>query len=254
MEKVTLGKSGIKVSKLGFGTGTHGILGASAQTNLGADNFVKLLRYGFDKGITYWDTADPYGCHHYIADALRGMNRSDVVIGSKTDSKTPMGVCNDISRFLSELRVDYLDMLLFHCVISENWLEEYHGAIEVLKEAKGRGMVKAIGISCHGFNALKRVEEADWLDIVITRLNYAGSNMDVPPEKVIPVLEKIHGQGKGTVIIKVLGDGELVQEPEKAINFISSLSCVDAMIIGMVDENQVDQNVQLVENVFTKVG
>ncbi|HEX9063084.1 MAG TPA: aldo/keto reductase [Clostridia bacterium] len=254
LEKVSLGKSGIKVSKLGFGTGTHGISGASVQTNLGADKFVKLLRYAYDKGISYWDTADSYGCHHYIADTLRGMNRSDVVIGTKTDSKTPMSVTNDINRFMSELRVNYLDILLLHCVVNENWLEDYKGAIEVLKEAKQNGLVKAIGISCHSFNVLQRVVEADWVDVLLARLNYASSFMDASPDKVIPVLQQIHDQGKGTVIMKVLGDGELAQDPEKAINFISELSCVDAIIIGMMDENQVNQNVQLVENVFTKVG
>lgn len=248
MQTVTIGSTGINTSRLGFGTGTHGWGGNSEQTRIGHDNLVKLLRAGYDQGIRLWDSADGYGSHSHLADAMKGLDRSSVVIISKTHSKSSEQVRGEIPRFLRELGTDYIDILLMHCITNPNWLREHSDVIDEFIQAREKGFVKAIGMSCHNFEALKTVASADWIDVVLARINYAGVNMDATPDKVVPVLEDIHKSGKGVIAMKVIGQGKLWEDVPKAVNFAMGLSCVDAMVIGMTNESQVRQNIALLES------
>lgn len=246
MQTVELGQTGIRTSRLGFGTGTHGWNKSSEQTRMGYDKLVNLLRFGYDQGIALWDTADGYGSHPHMADALEGLDRSSVVIVSKDHSKSPEQVREDIPRFLSELRTDYIDILLMHCISDANWLTDHSDVIDAFKEAKAEGQLRAIGMSCHDLGALKTVAAADWIDVVLARINYDGTKMDAGPDEVVPVLEDIHNAGKGVLAMKVVGQGDLHESVPKSIRFAMGLSCVDALVIGMIDEAQVRQNVSLV--------
>lgn len=246
MQTVDLGRTGLRTSRLGFGTGTHGWGGNSDQTRIGHKKLVDLIRFGYDRGIALWDSADGYGSHAHIAEVLEGLDRSSVVIISKTHSKSPEKVRSDIPRFLSELGTDYIDILLMHCVTQANWLTEHSGVIGVFREAKKKGLVRAIGMSCHDFGALKTVAVAEWIDVVLARINYDGTKMDARTDEVIPVLEGIHDAGKGVIAMKVLGQRELRGDVPRAIRFALGLSCVDAMVIGMTDESQVCQNASLI--------
>lgn len=248
MQMVNLGNTGISTSYLGFGTGTHGWGGNSEQTRIGHDNLVKLMKLGYDQGVRLWDSADGYGSHSHLADTLKGLDRSSVVIISKTHSKSSDYVRDEIPRFLKELRTDYIDILFMHCITDANWLKDHADVIDIFKQAKEKGIVRAIGMSCHNFDALKTVASADWIDVVLARINYASVNMDATTDKVVPVLEDIHKAGKGVIAMKVIGQGKLWEDVPKAINFAMGLSCVDAMVIGMTNEAQLRQNVSLVES------
>jgi len=247
MQMVDLGQTGLRASRLGFGTGTHGWGGSSEQTRIGHDNLVKLMRSGYDQGITLWDSADGYGSHPHLADVLKGIDRSSVVIVTKTHSKSPERVRSEIPRFLSELGTDYMDILLMHCITHDSWLTEYSDVISEFEDAKEKDLVRAIGMSCHDFGALKTVASADWLDVVLARINYDGTKMDASPGEVVPVLEEIHDAGKCVLAMKVLGQGNLHENVPKAMEFALGLSCVDAMVIGMNSEFQLRQNVSLAE-------
>ncbi|MFC1717263.1 aldo/keto reductase [Candidatus Poribacteria bacterium] len=246
MQTVELGRTGIRTSRLGFGTGTRGFRGESDQTRIGHDNLVNLMRFGYDQGIALWDTADGYGSHPHIADALEGLDRSSVVIVSKSHTKSPEKVRDEIPRFLSELRTDYIDILLMHCINDANWLTEHADVVGVFREAKEKGQARAIGMSCHDFGALKTVAAADWIDVVLARINYDGAKMDAGPDEVVPVLEDIHDAGKGVLAMKVIGQGQLSEDVPRGIRFAMGLSCVDTLVIGMDSESQIRQNVSLV--------
>ena len=247
MQIVNLGQTGIRSSRIGFGTGTHGWGGGSDQTRIGHSKLVNLMRLGYDQGITLWDSADGYGSHSHIADVLEGIDRSSVVIVTKTHSRSSERVRSELPRLLSELDTAYIDILLMHCVSQASWLTDHSDVIEVFREAKEKGLVRAIGMSCHGFGALKTVASADWLVVVLARINYDGTKMDASPDEVVPVLEKIHGAGKCVLAMKVLGQGNLHENVPKAMEFALGLPCVDAMVIGMNSESQLRQNVSLAE-------
>jgi len=247
MQMVNLGQTGINTSRLGFGTGTHGWNGSSEQTRIGHRKLVDLMKFGYDQGITLWDSADGYGSHPHLADVLKGLDRSSVTIVTKTHSKSPEVVRDEIPRFLNELGTDYIDVLFMHCITNSSWLTDHSGVIDVFREAKENGLVRAIGMSCHDFGALKTVASADWIDVVLARINYDGMKMDAGPDEVVPVLESIHDAGKGVIAMKVLGQGGLIEDVPRCMRFAFGLSCVDAMVIGMIDESQVRQNVSLLE-------
>jgi predicted aldo/keto reductase-like oxidoreductase len=245
MQTVNIGRTGIETSYLGFGTGTHGWSGSSDQTRIGYNKLVNLLKSGYDQGVVLWDSADGYGSHPHLADALKDFGRSSVNIITKTHSRSPENIRDEIHRFLKELGTDYIDILLMHCITSESWLKDYSDVIDVFQEIKKNGLARAIGMSCHNFGALKTVASAYWIDVVLARINYDGMRMDAEPDDVVPVLKDIHSAGKGVIGMKVIGQGGLNQNVQKAMEFIQGLSCVDAIVVGMTDEFQLQQNINL---------
>ncbi|MBD3182712.1 aldo/keto reductase [Candidatus Poribacteria bacterium] len=245
MQVVDIGNTGISSSRLGFGTGTHGWNNNSDQTRIGHQKLVNLMKFAYDKGITLWDLADGYGSHPHFGDALKDIDRSSVTIITKTHSKSAETVKEEIPRFLKELGTDYIDILLMHCITNKNWLTDYADVIEVFQQAKEKGQVKAIGMSCHDYESLKTVASAEWVDAVLARINYNGENMDDDPDKIVPVLEGIKEAGKGVIGMKVYGQGKLADHAPKCMDYILGLSCVDVFVIGMVSEEQVLQNISL---------
>jgi len=120
-DQVTLGKTGIKTSLLGLGTGSAGVRHSSNQVRLGQEKFVKLVRHAYDRGITYFDTADQYGSHIFLREAIKGLPREKLFIQTKTRARTPDQAKADIDRFLEELGIEYLDTLLLHCMQTKDW-------------------------------------------------------------------------------------------------------------------------------------
>lgn len=247
MKKVELGKTGLRVSELSFGTGTKGWAGSSEQTRIGYKNLVDLIKFAYERDITFWDSADQYGSHKHFAEVLKGVDRSSVTIATKMTSHNFDDAEKDIKRFLKELGTDYLDIVLLHCATGSNWAERSSGAMEALSEAKEEGLIRAVGISCHDFDALKAVADNSWLDVILVRINPYGARMDASPEKVVPVLEKIHATGKGVYAMKVFGQGSLVESKRECMKYVLDLDCVDAMTIGMKSQAQVLENLSLFE-------
>jgi len=252
MQMVTLRRTGIKLSRLGFGTGTHGWGGSSEQTRIGHQKLVDLLKLAYSYGVTFWDTAEGYGSHPHIADALKGIDRSSVTILTKIFSRDGNYIREAIPKFLKLFNTDYIDILLMHCITEVDWLKRYTGAIDALKEAKDKGLVRGIGMSCHDFGALKTVASADWLDVVLARINYSDTNMDAKTSDVMPVLKEIHSAGKDVLAMKVIGQGKLNGDVRKCFKFAMSLPYIDAMTVGMVSEEQLKENIYLV-NEFASI-
>jgi aryl-alcohol dehydrogenase-like predicted oxidoreductase len=250
MDTVTLGATGISVSRLCIGTGTDGWNHRSRQSNLGVKGLARLLRFAYDQGITFWDSADMYGTHPHVAEALRGLDRSSVVITTKTVSRKPDAAIHDVERFLRELQTDYLDILLLHCLMETDWPERYGATMEALFRLKERGLIRALGVSCHDFGAFTTTAVTPWVEVVLARINYAGISMDAPPPRVIPVLDRMHASGKGIYGMKVMGAGQLGRDPEKAIRYVMGLPSVDAFTIGMTSEREVVDNTGIIRMIL----
>jgi predicted aldo/keto reductase-like oxidoreductase len=182
-----------------------------------------------------------------VARALKGLPRDQVVIVTKTTSRQANQVKDDIDRFLKEMETEVIDILLLHCLTKKDWTKSYAGAMEVLTNAKTQGKVRAVGVSCHGFGALKTAAETTWGDVVMVRINPRGVNMDDSPKKVVPVIEKIFNSGKGVYGMKILGNGRLAREAPEMIEYALKLGTIHAFTIGMNSPAQISQNVRLVE-------
>lgn len=147
--QVTLGNTGIRVSRLCIGTGTSGWGGNSNQTRLGFDRLVDLLCYAYDRGVTFWDLADQYGSHPHAAAAMRRVGRENVLVTTKTVSRTPAEIHQDLDRFRRELDTDTLDIVLLHCLTDPEWVDKLGSVMEAMTKAKERGILRAVGVSCH---------------------------------------------------------------------------------------------------------
>jgi predicted aldo/keto reductase-like oxidoreductase len=247
MEKVRLGNTGISVSRLSFGTGTHGWSGRSDQTDLGLEGLSDLLLYAHRRGVSFWDSADQYGSHPHVARALSQVERDSVVITTKTCATTADEAEADTDRYLAELGTDYVDVVLMHCMMGANWPQKRAGVMDVLTRKKQEGVVRSVGVSCHDFGALQAAARSPWVETVLARINYSGKNMEGPPEKVIPVLEAMHEAGKGIYGMKVVACGDLVGDAENAIHYVLDLPCVSAITVGMKSRKEVDENIGWVE-------
>src|SRR5918911_1092907 len=154
-DRVRLGRSGLKVSLVGVGTGSIGYAHHSNQTQLGQEAFTRLMRHAFDRGVNFFDLADAYGSHPFFRNSMRGVARDRYVVQTKTDSRDPQRARKDIDRFLAELNTDYIDSLIVHCVTEADWTTRFRGVLDVFSEAKQKGKVRAVGVTCHSFSALE---------------------------------------------------------------------------------------------------
>lgn len=251
-DRVVLGKTGVETSLLGMGTGSVGVKHSSNQVKLGEAGFVRLVRHAFDRGVTYFDTADQYGSHIYLRSAIKGLPREKLMIQTKTRATTADMARADIERFRQELGTDYIDTLLMHCMTKANWTEDFRPVMDVLTQAKEQKKVRAIGVSCHGMAPLKTAVGCEWVDVDLARINPVGGNagrMDGTPEEVAGCLKQMHASGKGILGMKILAEGTL-KTPEKqleSLRFVLGLGCVDAFVIGFENPRQIDEICKLIE-------
>jgi predicted aldo/keto reductase-like oxidoreductase len=250
-DRVTLGRTGIKTSLLGMGTGSTGVQHSSNQVRLGQEKFNRLVRYAFDKGITYFDTADQYGSHIFLREALRGLPRDLLYIQTKTRAVTADQARADIQRFREELGVEYIDTLLMHCMTKDSWPTDFRPVMDALTDFKAKKWVRAVGVSCHGMDPLRTAVKSDWVEVDLARINPVGkeARMDGTPEEVVPCLRAMHEQGKGIIGMKILGEGtfKTPEERLKSLRFVLGLGCVDAMVIGFESPEQIDEITRLIE-------
>lgn len=246
---ITLGRTGVKPSRLSIGTGTRG---GREQRDLGVQGMVKVFRHGLDQGVRWWDTADRYHTHPHVAAALGEIKRDQVVITSKTWSRDADGVRQDIERFRKELDTDYLDIVLLHCMKDDDWPKKMQGPMDVLSEAKQKGWVRAVGCSCHTFEALQAAAAEPWVEVDLARINPFAVQMDVdePGEvsKVEEVLQTMHERGKSVYGMKILGEGVFESDKiDESLRFALSRPYVSGFTIGFSSEEQIDDMIRRVE-------
>ncbi len=245
------------MSRMGFGTGVKAGNRTSALTRQGFEKAVGLFRHSYDRGITFFDMADWYGSHIYCREALRYIPREKVALMSKlwwrTDGKPAeltvahrrQSATAALERFRSELNTDYIDMLLLHCLVKKDWEEEMKPYMDVLTEAKEKGQIKALGVSCHDFGAMQTAAELPWVDIMLARLNPYGVMCDSKPEHVHALLKKARSNGKSIIGMKIYGEGKLVDKRDECMKYAQTNGVFDAMTIGAVSPEQVDENLVL---------
>jgi len=253
-DTITLARTGIKPSRLSIGTGTRS---GREQRALGVDGLVRLLHYGLDQGIRWWDAADMYQTHPHLRAALKEIRRDRVVITSKTRAKDAASVRADIERFRKELGTDYIDIVLLHCMTDGDWPKKLRGAMDALSEAKEKGYVRAAGCSCHTFEALQAAADEPWVDVDLARINPFGRIMDVKKAedvpKVVAVLHTMHRRGKAVYGMKILAEGALEGEQiDQSLQFVLSKPFVSGFTIGFSSPGQIDDVIRRIERVSVR--
>ena len=238
-DRVKLGNTGIEMSRMAMGTGTSGFGGSSNQTRqLSIKAVSDLLLAAVDEGINFWETADQYGSHPHVREALKTVDRDEVVILTKTNSKTYKDVKNDLDRFKQELDTDYFDIVLLHAVTDPDWNENMKGAMEALAEAKEEGVIRAHGISCHSIGALQTAADEPWVDVDLARYNPGGVAMDAEVPVVRDVLTRMKQNGKAIIGMKVYGAGRLVHKKDECLEFHTGAGFIDNFTLGIESYEQ----------------
>jgi predicted aldo/keto reductase-like oxidoreductase len=207
-----------------------------------------LFKAGFDNGVIFWDSADQYGSHPHLREALKTVPREKVTILTKTHASTADQMKADLDRFRRELGTDTIDILLLHCMTEANWPEIRRGAMDVISEARERGIVRMHGVSCHTLEALQTAANTDWVQVDLARINPAGASMDAPPEKVIPILRQMKAKGKAVIGMKIFGNGKLVNRMDECLRFALGLDCVDCFTIGCESQPQLTELTKRIAN------
>ena len=231
-DTVTIGKTGIQTSRLAMGTGTVGSGHHSHQTALGIKGLSDLLLNGHDNGLRFFDAADSYGSHPHVAEALKHVSRDKVTVLTKTWARDPATARADLDRFRKELGTDYIDICLMHCLTEGDWTERFRGVMDVLSEAKQKGIIRAHGCSCHSIEALRAAAKSPWVEVDLARINPIGSHMDADSDTVVGVLREMKAAGKGVIGMKILGQGDLSTRQDEALKYALSLGVLDAFTIG----------------------
>jgi 1-deoxyxylulose-5-phosphate synthase len=231
-DQVTLGKTGIRLSRLAMGSGTRGFNKTSVQARLGVQGFADILVHAFDQGVNFFETADQYGTHEHMREGMRRVGLNKVVLLTKTRARTAKEATDDLDRFRRELGRDYIDIVLLHCTTSATWTTDLEGPMEVLSRAKEKGIIRAHGVSCHSLPALKLAALSPWVDVDLARINPAGVHMDANPATVLAVLREMKAAGKGIIGMKIFGQGDLSDQADAAVGHAAKLDLLDAFTIG----------------------
>jgi len=252
--KVKLGETGLKASKLGFGTFDFG----APSLNISPEDGGRILAEAYELGVNFWDASEDYGSHPHIASATKLVPRKEVVISTKTNARSGKEAKNSLEKSLKELDTDYVDIFLLHNVKS-SWIDSCHRVLEELSDMKTTGIVKATGLSTHSVNVVREASGFEEVDVIMAtccKANQAVINKfrdnipleDGSIEDMFNAIKLAHSRGKGVIAMKVLGTAAppLVRNYKSAIKSIARLDMVDAMVIGMKNLDEVKKNVSAI--------
>ncbi|HUA36944.1 MAG TPA: aldo/keto reductase [Candidatus Sulfopaludibacter sp.] len=260
-DQVTLGKTGIKLSRLGFGTGSDN---GYIQTADGRSAFTSLIHYAYDRGITYLDTAQAYQTFDWIADAIKGLPREKLFIQSKVDGR-PQDVLAVIDHHRKTFDTDYVDSLLVHCMTRGDWTDAWKRVMDGFNEAQERKWIRAKGVSCHSLPALRAAVTSDWSEVHLVRVNPQGAYTDGEDgswgrrqHDIGPVMQQIkimHAKGRGVIGMKICGNGTFTSpaDREKSIRFAMSQPEIDAVVIGFKNRQEIDEAIERINRALKAV-
>lgn len=237
-----LGKSGIEVSELCFGSLTM----SSFQANLSLEEGAELLQYGYEKGINFIDTAEIYENYHFIHQALKSIPRDKLVIATKAYSYDQKTADESLNKALRELDTDYIDIFLLHEQESEHTLRGHKEALETLFKRKEEGYIRSVGISSHFIQCIQASQFYKEIEIIHPIINFKGIGIqDGSKEEMLKAIQERHEQGIGIYSMKALGGGHLIKDHRKAIEWIRNIDYIDATAVGMQTKEEIDYNTSM---------
>jgi predicted aldo/keto reductase-like oxidoreductase len=257
VDQVTLGQTGIKLSRLGMGTGSSS---GQIQFDLGREGFNSLVRYAYDQGITYFDCSQTYKTFEWLGDAVKGLPREKIFIQSKIPGQ-PEKILEVIDHHRKVFDTDYVDTMLIHCMIKDGWTDQWKRIMDGFDEAKQKGWIRSKGVSCHSLPALRGATETPWAEVHLVRVNPQGRRIDGPEESVwndnvhdvspvVTQLKAMRAKGRGVIGMKIIGNGEFVnaEDREKSIRFAMSRPELDAVVIGFKNRAEIDEAIQRINS------
>jgi aryl-alcohol dehydrogenase-like predicted oxidoreductase len=250
---VPLGKSGVKVTRLAFGTGT---MSGKVQRDLGQDQFNRLVRYAYDNGIRFFETAESYGdMHRMLGIALKGIPRENYRLMSKITTHGDADPQQKIDELRKLAQTDYFDVMLLHWQHTSTWPSDSMKWQDAILEAKHKQNVVAQGASVHGLPALRQFPGNKFLEIAMIRMNHNGTRMDAEdyntnglgnvPE-VTEHVKQVKSDGLGVISMKLIGEGSFTNRSDRqaAMKYAFRNAAVDAVTVGYKNTSEIDEAIQ----------
>ncbi len=250
---VTLGKSDVKVTRLAFGTGT---LSGQVQRELGQDQFTKLVRYAYDRGIRFFETAESYHeMHQMLGVALKGIPRDSYRLMSKVTTREGTDPQEKIDELRKLANTEYFDIMLLHWQHVASWPTDSARWQDGILEAQSRKAVVAHGASVHGLPALRQVPENKWLEIAMIRMNHKGTAMDAEDyathgpgdvSEVVTHVKQARTEGLGVISMKLVGEGRFTSRDDRkaAMRFAFRNAGVQSVTVGYKNTAEIDEAIE----------
>ncbi len=250
---VTLGKSGVKVTRLAFGTGTYS---GETQRELGQEQFTRLVRYAYDRGVRFFETAESYnGMHKMLGVALKGIPRDNYRLMSKVTTRQGSDPREKIDELRKLANTDYFDVMLMHYQHVATWPEDTRRWQDGILEAKSKTAVLGYGASVHGLPALRRFPGNKWLDIAMIRMNHKGVRMDAEEydtnglgnvSEVVTHVQQVRKEGMGVISMKLVGEGAFTKREDRqaAMRFAFNHAGVDSVTVGFKNTAEIDEAIE----------
>lgn len=250
---VTLGKSDVKVTRLAFGTGTFS---GRVQRELGQDEFTKLVRYAYDHGIRFFETAESYGdMHQMLGVALKGIPRDSYRLMSKVTTREGVDPQQKFDELRKLANTDYFDIMLLHWQHKASWPTDSERWQDGILEAQSRKVVVAHGASVHGLPALRQVPENKWLEVAMIRMNHKGTAMDAEDYntsgpgnvgEVVTHVKQARNDGMGVISMKLVGEGRFTSREDRkaAMKFAFRNAGVDCVTVGYKNTAEIDEAIE----------
>jgi len=249
---VTLGKSGVKVTRLAFGCGSFS---GQVQRDLGQDGFTRLVRYAYDNGIRFFETAESYSeMHRMLGMALKGIPRDSYRIMSKVTTRQGVDPQEKFDELRKLANTEYFDIMLLHWQHTATWPADTSRWQDGILEAQSRKAIVSHGASVHGLPALRQVPGNKWLDVAMIRMNHKGVRMDAEdydtdglgnvPE-VVTHVQQTQKAGMGVISMKLVGEGKFSREDRKAaMRFAFRNAGVDSVTVGYKNTAEIDEAIE----------
>ena len=257
-EWVTLGKSNVKVTRLAFGTGSFS---GKIQRDLGQEEFTKLVRYAYDRGIRFYETAESYGdMHRMLGVALKGIPRDSYRLMSKVTTHDGVDPQTKFDELRKLANTEYFDIMLLHWQHTGTWPADTVRWQDGIMEAQHRQAIVSHGASMHGLPALRQAPQFRWLDVAMIRMNHKGVSMDAEdyatpglgnvPEVVTHVKE-VKKNNTGVISMKLAGEGTFNREDRQAaMKFAFRNAGVDAVTVGYKNTTEIDEAIENLNAAF----
>jgi len=240
MEYRELGKTGLKISRLGFG-------GIPIQ-RIDAEGTKALMQQLKDAGVNFIDTARGYTVsEEYLGYALEGI-RQDFVLATKSMSRDKESMAKDIDISLKNLRTDYIDLYQIHNATPEQLRQVMApgGALEALQEARAAGKIGHIGLTSHSLDTFRMALELDWVETFMFPYNIVETQAE-------DLVKQCGEKGIGFICMKPLAGGA-IEDATVALRWICENDAVSVVIPGMAEPKELEQNLAAVSNTAPLTG
>jgi aryl-alcohol dehydrogenase-like predicted oxidoreductase len=250
---VTLGRSGVKVTRLAFGTGTFS---GQAQRELGQDQFTRLVRHAYDRGIRFFETSETYGeMHKMLGVALKGLPRDTYRLMSKVTTREGVNPQQKIDELRKLANTDYFDVMLMHYQHLATWPADTLRWQDGIQEAKSKKAIVGYGASVHGLPALRRFPGNQWLEVAMIRMNHKGIRMDAEDYntngpgnvgEVVTHVKQVQREGMGVISMKLVGEGAFTTRADRqaAMRFAFKNAGVDSVTVGYKTTGEIDEAIE----------